>query len=170
MALGEYVSVSSQRDAERSLIARARRRIDDDPAAGLDDLTAVYRRKGASEATARAVAEELTAHDVHAAHIDAQLTLDPDDLTNPTHAAISSGISFTVGALLPLLAIWLAPAAFRVSVTFVAVLLALALTGSASATIGGAGRTRAVLRMVVGGAVAMAISFAIGNLLGVSGI
>ncbi|MEP7765186.1 VIT family protein [Sanguibacter sp. 25GB23B1] len=170
MALGEYVSVSSQRDAERSLIARERRRLDEDPAAELDQLAEIYRRKGISEATARTVAEELTEHDVYAAHIDAQLGLDPDDLTNPWHAAISSGIAFTLGALLPLLAVWLAPAESRIPVTFVAVLLALALTGSGSAALGGARRSRAVLRIVVGGAIAMAVSFAIGHLLGVSGI
>ena len=170
MALGEYVSVSSQRDAERSLIARERLRLEEDPAAELDQLAEIYRRKGISEATARSVAEELTAHDVYAAHIDAQLGLDPDDLTNPTHAAISSGVSFTLGALLPLAAVWLAPAGSRIVVTFVAVLLALALTGSGSAALGGAGRVRAVVRIVVGGAFAMAISFAIGHLLGVSGI
>lgn len=166
MALGEYVSVSSQRDAERALIARERRLLDEDPDGELEQLADFYRAKGLSPATARTVAAELTAHDVYAAHIDAQLRLDPDDLTNPTHAAISSGISFTLGALLPLVAVLLAPAALRVPVTFVAVLAALTLTGSGSAALGGARRTRAVLRIVVGGALAMLISFGIGSLVG----
>lgn len=170
MALGEYVSVSSQRDAERALIARERRELEDDPDGELAELAAIYRAKGLSEVTARAVAAELTAHDPIAAHLDAELHLDPDELTNPMHAAVSSGISFTVGAILPLLAISLAPASVRIPVTFVAVLLALALTGRISATLGGAGHTRAVLRIVLGGAVAMAVTFAVGRLLGVSGL
>lgn len=170
MALGEYVSVSSQRDAERSLIEHERRKLEQDPDAELAQLTAIYQSKGMSAATARTVAVELTARDAHAAHIDAHFGLDPDDLTNPTHAAISSGVAFTLGAILPILAIWLAPAAIRIPVTFVAVLLALAGTGSASAALGGAGHRRAVSRIVLGGAAAMLITFAVGRLLGVSGI
>ena len=168
MSLGEYVSVSSQRDAERSLIERERRLLDEDPEAELVQLAGIYQAKGMSAATARAVAEELSAHDVYAAHIDAQLGLDPDDLTNPSHAAISSGVSFTAGALLPILAIWLAPGTIRIPVTFVVVLLALAGTGSMSAALGGAGHLRAILRIVLGGAAAMIITYAIGRLLGVS--
>jgi VIT1/CCC1 family predicted Fe2+/Mn2+ transporter len=170
MALGEYVSVSSQRDAERSLIEREKRKLEEDPEAELEQLAEIYRAKGMSAATAHTVAVELTEHDVYAAHIDAQLGLDPDDLTNPSHAAISSGIAFTLGAILPILAIWLAPAAVRIPVTFVAVLLALAGTGSASAALGGAGHARAVSRIVVGGAAAMIITYAVGRLMGVSGI
>lgn len=170
MALGEYVSVSSQRDAERSLIERERRKLEEDPEAELEQLAEIYRAKGMSAATARNVAVELTAHDVYAAHIDAQLGLDPNDLTNPGHAAISSGVAFTLGAILPILAIWLAPDGIRIPVTFVAVLLALAGTGSASAALGGAGHGRAMLRIVLGGAAAMIITFAVGRLLGVSGI
>jgi vacuolar iron transporter family protein len=170
MALGEYVSVSSQRDAERSLIERERRKLEEDPEAELEQLAEIYRAKGMSAATAHTVAVELTEHDVYAAHIDAQLGLDPDDLTNPTHAAISSGIAFTLGAILPILAIWLAPDAVRIPVTFAAVLVALAGTGSASAALGGAGHLRAVSRIVLGGAAAMIITYAVGRLLGVSGI
>ena len=168
MALGEYVSVSSQRDAERSLIERERRRLEEDPEAELVQLAGIYQAKGMSATTARAVAEELSAHDVYAAHIDAQLGLDPDDLTNPSHAAISSGVAFTTGAVLPILAVWLAPDTIRIPVTFVVVLLALAGTGSLSAALGGAGHLRAVLRIVLGGAAAMIITYAVGRLLGVS--
>jgi VIT1/CCC1 family predicted Fe2+/Mn2+ transporter len=170
MALGEYVSVSSQRDAEQALIARERRELAEDPEGELEELAGLYRARGLSEATALAVATELTAIDPFAAHVEAELGLDPDDLTNPWHAAISSGISFTAGAILPLLAILLAPAGARIAVTFVAVVLALAITGSVSARLGGAGRRRAVARLVVGGAIAMAVTFGVGRLLGVSGI
>ena len=170
MALGEFVSVSSQRDAERSLITGERRRLEQDPGAELNQLTAHYRAKGMSETTARTVAVELTAHDPHRAHVDAHFRLDPDNLTNPIHAAISSGLSFTFGASVPIAAIWLAPPAIRIAVTFVAVLLALAVTGGVSARLGGAGPLRAILRIVVGGALAMLVTFGVGRLLGVSGI
>ncbi len=168
MALGEYVSVSSQRDAERALIERERRELEEDPEGELEELAGLYRSKGISAATARQVAVELTEHDPYAAHLEAELGLDPDDLTNPTHAAVSSGIAFTAGAVLPLAAIGLAPAEIRIAVTFVAVLVALVLTGSLSARLGGAARGRAVVRLTVGGALAMAVTFGIGRLLGVA--
>ena len=112
------------------------------------------------------MAEELTAHDAFAAHIDIELGIDPHELTNPWHAAFSSAVAFTVGALLPLLTILLLPASTRIPVTFVAVLLALALTGLVSARLGGADARRAVSRVVIGGAVAMAVTFLIGHLFG----
>ncbi|UGT53853.1 VIT1/CCC1 transporter family protein [Nocardia asteroides] len=164
MAAGEYVSVSTQRDSEKALLAKERRELTDFPDYELAELTEIYEAKGLSPATARQVAEELTAHDAFTAHAEAELKLDPDELTNPWAAAGSSAIAFTCGALLPLLAIVLPPAQWRVPVTFVAVLVALALTGSLSARLGGSRRGRAVLRVVVGGALAMAITYAIGTL------
>ena len=166
MALGEYVSVSTQRDTEMALLDKERRELVEQPDTELAELAAIYRGKGLSPETARTVAEELTAHDAFAAHIDVELGIDPDELTNPWQAAISSAIAFTVGALLPLLTILLLPAAIRVPVTFVAVLIALALTGLLSARLGGADATRATRRVVIGGALAMAITFAIGHLVG----
>ena len=112
------------------------------------------------------MAVELTEHDAFAAHIDIELGIDPDELTNPWHAAISSAISFTVGALLPLLTILLLPPSTRIPVTFVAVLIALALTGWVSARLGGADPRRAIGRVVFGGAVAMGVTWAIGHLFG----
>jgi VIT1/CCC1 family predicted Fe2+/Mn2+ transporter len=138
MALGEHVSVSSQRDGEKSLLARDRRELREMPATELDELAAIYEANGVSPRTAAQVAAELTAHDALAAHVDAELRLDPDDLTNPLQAAVASAASFTVGSLLPLLAIWLPPATFRPPVTFVAVLIALGLAGALSARIEGA--------------------------------
>ncbi|MEV0080885.1 VIT family protein [Nocardia neocaledoniensis] len=164
MAAGEYVSVSTQRDSEKALLAKERRELADFPDYELAELTEIYEAKGLSPATARQVAEELTAHDAFTAHAEAELKLDPDELTNPWAAAGSSAIAFTCGALLPLLAIVLPPAQWRVPVTFVAVVVALALTGSLSARLGGSRRGRAVLRVVVGGALAMAITYAIGTL------
>ena len=104
------------------------------------------------------------------AHLDAELGLDAEDLTNPWHAAIASALAFTVGAALPLLAVVLASPSSRIVVTFAAVLVALVVTGSVSARLGGARRLRAVTRLVVGGALAMAATFGIGALLGASGI
>ena len=166
MALGEYVSVSSQRDTERALLETERRELADDPAAELAELADIYRSKGLSTQTARLVAEELTAKDAFAAHVDAELNLDPDALTNPWHAAFASAVAFTLGALLPLIAIVLAPAGVRVPATFVVVVLALAITGSVSATFGKASRAKAVARIVLGGALAMVVTFGIGAVLG----
>ena len=166
MALGEYVSVSSQRDSERATLDKERQELVDDPETELEELVGIYRTKGLTPATARLVAEELTAHDAFAAHVDAELGINPDELTNPWHAAISSALSFTLGALLPLLAIVLASPAMRVPLTFALVIVALAITGSISARLGGAARGRAVARLVIGGALAMAVTYAIGALLG----
>jgi VIT1/CCC1 family predicted Fe2+/Mn2+ transporter len=166
MALGEYVSVSSQRDTERTLLAKERRELADDPEGELEELVQIYVSKGLSAATARQVANEFTAADPFSAHVEAELGIDPEALTNPWHAAFSSAISFTVGALLPVLAIVLPTPSARVPITFVVVLLALALTGSVSATLGGSGRRTAVTRVVIGGALAMIVTYAVGQLVG----
>lgn len=170
MAVGEYVSVSTQRDSERALLAKERRELREEPEYELAELADIYRAKGLSEATARKVAEELTAHDAFTAHAEAELGLNPRELTSPWQAAFSSAVSFTLGALLPLLAILLPPTTARIPVTFAAVLVALAVTGSISARLGGSERGRAVLRVVVGGALAMAVTYGIGQLAGVAGI
>jgi len=170
MALGEYVSVSSQRDTERALIAKEKRELRELPEEELEELVGLYRAKGLSEPTARRVAEELTAHDALAAHLDAELNIDQDDVVSPWYAAFASAIAFTLGAVLPMAAILLPPAGWRVPVTFVAVLVALAATGAVAAHIGGASRWRAVIRTVIGGALALAATFGIGSLLGTSGI
>ena len=168
MALGEYVSVSSQRDTERALLEKERGELADFPDQELDELTALYEAKGLSAPTARLVAEELTATDAFTAHADAELHIDPDDLTNPWHAAGASAIAFTVGSLLPLAAILLPPPGARVAVTFVVVVLALALTGFLSTRLGGARPRRAVARLVGGGALAMAVTYGIGAMVGVA--
>ena len=170
MALGEYVSVSSQRDSERALIAKEREELRTMPREELAELTALYRERGLSEATAQKVAEELTAHDALSAHLEVELGIDQDDLVNPWHAALSSAVAFTLGALLPLLAILLPPPEWRIPVTFAAVLLALAATGAVGAVIGGSAPVRASLRLIVGGALALLATWLIGTLLGTTGI
>nr|BFE57493.1 VIT family protein [Dactylosporangium thailandense] len=166
MALGEYVSVSTQRDSERSLLATERRELEQYPEEEFEELTALYRAKGLTESTARLVAQELTANDAFAAHAEAELHIDPEALTSPWQAAAASAVSFTAGALLPLLAMLLPPAETRIPITVVAVILALAATGAVSARLGSAGVGRAVARLVVGGALAMAVTFGIGQLVG----
>lgn len=170
MALGEYVSVSSQSDSEKALIAKERAELRDMPAEELDELTALYRAKGLSESTATQVAIELTEHDALAAHLSTELNIDQDDVVSPWHAAAASAAAFTIGAILPMLAILLPPADWRIPVTFVAVLMALAVTGTLSATIGGSSRLRATLRVVIGGALALAATYGVGVLLGASGV
>lgn len=166
MALGEYVSVSTQRDTELALLAKERRELAEEPEAEFNELVGLYQAKGLSPDTARTVATELTERDAFAAHIDIELGIDPDGLTNPWHAAISSAVSFTVGALLPMLAILLTPPSARIPITFVAVLIALGITGWVSARLGGADPVRATQRVVIGGALAMAVTYAIGRLVG----
>jgi len=166
MALGEYVSVSSQRDSETALLAKERRELEEMPEEELAELAAIYESKGLSPATALTVAQELTAHDALAAHLDAELKLDPDDIPSPWRAAGASAVAFTLGALLPLLAILLPTPEWRVPVTFVGVLVALALTGLISSRIGGSSGRRAVLRVLIGGALGLAATYAIGHAFG----
>ncbi|QKT07314.1 VIT family protein [Gordonia sp. X0973] len=166
MALGEYVSVSTQRDTEKALLDKERGELRDMPEEEFSELVAIYEAKGLSGETARQVAVELTEHDAFAAHAEAELGIDPEELTNPWQAAISSAVSFTVGALLPLLAIVLLPANLRIPLTFVIVCVALALTGWISAVVGKADVPKAVLRVTAGGAIAMAVTYGIGLLVG----
>jgi VIT1/CCC1 family predicted Fe2+/Mn2+ transporter len=170
MALGEYVSVSSQRDSERSLVEAERTALAGDPDGSRDDLARAYEARGISPATARRVAEELTARDALDARLRAKHNIDLDDVVNPWHAALASAVSFLVGAVLPMLAILLPPEPARVPVTFLATLAALALTGTVAAWIGGSSRARAAVRVVVGGALALAATFLVGSLLGTTGV
>ena len=170
MALGEYVSVSSQRDSERALIARETAELRDMPEEEFEELVSLYRARGLTDQTARQVATELTDHDALAAHLEVELHIDQDDLVSPWQAALSSAVAFTLGALLPLLAILLPPPGLRVPITFFAVLVALAVTGWVSAALGGANRGLAVIRLIVGGSLALATTWLIGSLLGTTGL
>ena len=170
MALGEFVSVSSQRDSEASLIRRERQELEDNPEAELLELAELYQQRGLSAATAAAVARELTEHDAVAAHLEAELGINELELTNPWHAAISSALSFLAGSALPMIAILLGPEHLRIPLTFAASLLALGLTGGIGAYLGQSPILRPVMRVMGGGALALAISWGIGTALGVSGI
>lgn len=166
MALGEYISVSSQRDSERSQLDLEARELRESPEAELEELAGLYEAKGLSPDTARLVAHELTARDPLAAHADIELGIDPDDLTSPWQAAVASAVAFTLGAALPLAAIMLAPESGRVLSTVVIVLIALAIAGVISARLGHSSMRLAVTRVVVGGAAGLAVTYAIGRLFG----
>ncbi|WP_333733990.1 VIT1/CCC1 transporter family protein, partial [Streptomyces sp. IBSBF 3010] len=166
MAAGEYVSVSTQRDSEKAALATEKRELQETPEAELAELTGLLEGKGLSREVAHEAAVQLTERDALRAHAEVELGIDPDDLTNPWHAAGASFLAFTVGALLPLLAIVLPPATARVPVTVLSVLAVLAVTGWWSARLGEAAPGRAVLRNMGGGAVAMAVTYAAGHLLG----
>lgn len=167
MAAGEYVSVSSSRDTEKALLKKEREELRDNPDEELEELADIYEKKGLSKQTAMTVAKELTKHDAYAAHVDAELGIDPNNLTNPWHAAFASAASFIVGASIPLIAIILPPAEYRVPIAFVAVVCALWITGTLSAKAGDAEVAPAVKRVVFGGIFAMAVTYAVGKLFGV---
>lgn len=170
MAAGEYVSVSSSRDTEKALLKNERFEIENHPKEELEELASIYIHKGLSKQTAEIVAKELTAHDAVAAHFDAELKIDPDNLINPWHAAWASALSFLLGASIPLISIILPPVSLRVPFAFVAVVIALILTGTISAKVGNANVSRAVLRVVTGGILAMIVTYGIGRLFGLSGL
>lgn len=166
MALGEYVSVSSQRDSERALVDKEREELARMPAQELEELITLYQARGLSRTTATTVARELTAKDALRAHLEIELGIDPDALVSPSVAAAWSAVSFVVGGLLPVLAIVLSPDALRVPITFIAVLIALGITGALGARMGGAPPVRAAARVISGGAAGLLLTFVIGRLFG----
>lgn len=168
MGAGEYVSVSTQRDSEKSLLHLEAIELEQMPRTEEGELAKMYEEKGLTAETARQVARELTEHDALRAHADVEFGIDPDNLTNPWHAAWASMLAFTVGALLPLLVVAFVPDGLRVLVTVLSVAAALALTGFVSARIGLSPRVPAMVRNVGGGLLAMGVTYLIGMLAGTS--
>jgi VIT1/CCC1 family predicted Fe2+/Mn2+ transporter len=166
MAAGEYVSVSSQRDAEEADIRLEERELRSDPTGELDELTAIYEERGLPRALAGEVALTLSQSGALAAHLRDELGLDEQRLARPLQAAWASALSFSVGAALPLLAAVLAPETLRAAVVVAVTLIALALLGDLGARLGGAPRARATVRVVVWGALALALTASIGALMG----
>lgn len=167
MAVGEYVSVSSQRDTEKALLDKERYELEHEAELELEELTTIYEGKGLARSTAEQVARELTAHDAFAAHVHAELGIDPNALTNPWHASFASAVSYAVGGVIPLLAILYPSEPFRISATFVSVFVALVITGVISARFSGAPVMRTIFRVVLGGILAMVVTFFAGRLFGV---
>ena len=168
MAAGEYVSVSSQRDAEKAYIAKEKMELQDNPEAEMLELVEYYERKGLKPTTAKTVAKELTDHDVLAAHLEAEYGLQESDLINPMHAAWASAISFVCGGMIPITAVLLPHENIKVPVTFISVIFALCITGYVSAKLSDADVRKAIRRVVIGGIFAMAITYIIGRIFGVT--
>lgn len=167
MASGEYVSVSSQRDAERADLVREQGELDKDPDGEMAELAGIYEARGISPALAKRVAQELTAGDVLAAHARDELGLAEDDLARPVQAAVASAVSFSVGAILPLLAVM--PdygSAARIWAVIIVTLIGLVVLGAAGAVLGRAPKVRASLRVVLWGAAAMLVTSLIGLAVG----
>ena len=168
MAVGEYVSVSSQRDAERADVEREKRELTGQPQAELQELTSIYEKRGLDKDLAMKVAEQLSAHDRLGAHMLDELRIDQTSLARPMQAAWISATSFASFALVPIFAVLVAPAALRIFVVAAISLVCLAVLGAFGGYLGGAPLGRASLRVTLGGALAMAVTAVIGKILGVS--
>lgn len=166
MALGEYVSVSSQRDAEQSDIAKEKWELETMPEHELDELTAIYANKGLPQALAREVAVELTKKDALGIHLAEELGISEHTLAKPMQAAVGSASAFTIGAAIPLITAAVASETTRMTATVVVVAIGLAGLGFAGARFGRASSTKPTIRVVVGGLAAMAITIGVGNLFG----
>ncbi|MGH7218130.1 MAG: VIT1/CCC1 transporter family protein [Candidatus Microsaccharimonas sp.] len=166
MAAGEFVSVSSQRDSERAFLRGRRDHISKNHDSIAEELVEIYQAKGFTKKTAQQAAEELKEKGLLSRELEKESGIDPSDVSNPWSAAIASAISFIAGALIPLVAITFTSDELRVWATVGAVLLSLVLTGTLSARAGQANQFRAALRVVVWGIGAMAITYAIGLLVG----
>lgn len=162
MAAGEYISVSTQRDTERAQLERARQALADNPEGELATLAETFGEQGVDEHLAYTVATQLSERDALGAHAHFRFGIDAQVLTNPWHAAFASMISFALGAIIPLCAIVLSPPTYALWITAIAVCIALAITGSVSAYLGGAPVLRATIRNLIGGNLAMGVTYWIG--------
>jgi len=166
MALGEYVSVSSQRDSEQSDIAKEKWELEHTPDIELAELAGIYRKKGLPQALAQEVAVELTKHDALKTHLAEELGIHEATRARPMQASVGSAGSFAVGAAIPLIAVSLFTEAMRFTGTIAVVVLTLVALGVSSSKYGGAKPARPVLRVVVGGLIAIAVTMAVGKLFG----
>jgi VIT1/CCC1 family predicted Fe2+/Mn2+ transporter len=168
MALGEYVSVSSQRDAEDANIAKEKWELANVPEHELEELTAIYVHKGLSPELARQVAEEFTAGDALKIHLAEELGISEHSRAQPIEAMVGSAAAFAVGAAVPLVAIAVSSTSNRIVVTIAIVVVALLGLGAAGARAGGAHPVRPIVRVVLGGLVAIGLTMAVGKLFGTS--
>lgn len=166
MAAGEYVSVSSQADTESADLARERRELAEQPEAELEELTQIYVARGVDPGLARQVAEQMTKKDAFAAHARDELGLSDHVVARPVQAALTSALTFTVGAAVPLAIAFLAPPTSTAIIVSAGSLLCLAGLGAIGAWIGGAAIAKPTLRVTFWGAFAMAATAAIGALVG----
>ena len=168
MAVGEYVSVSSQRDAEQADIGLEKRELKTEPRAELDELAMIYVKRGLEKDVAIKVAEQLSAHDRLGAHMRDELGIDQTSLARPMQAAWISAASFALFAVVPIAALLVAPITLRIPVIAAFSLASLAALGAFGGHLGGAPIGRAALRVTLGGTLAMIVTALIGRILGVS--
>jgi vacuolar iron transporter family protein len=168
MAVGEYSSVSSQRDAELADLLLERQELETSPRSELVELQGIYVRRGLDPDLAHRVAEQLTAYDALGSHARDELGLDPGALARPVQAAVTSALSFSIGALVPLLCVVLFGRALRVPACIVVTMIGLGALGAVGAGLGNASRAKGARRVLIGGAVAMAVSFVLGHVVGAS--
>jgi VIT1/CCC1 family predicted Fe2+/Mn2+ transporter len=168
MAAGEYVSVSSQRDAEKADIEIEKRELAGEPLAELRELAMIYVKRGLDKELAMKVAEQLSAHDRLGAHVRDELGIDPTSLSRPFQAAWISAVSFATFALVPIAVLGVAPVAWRIPAIAAVSLASLAVLGAFGAHLGGAPLGRAALRVTLGGALAMTATAGIGRILGIA--
>jgi VIT1/CCC1 family predicted Fe2+/Mn2+ transporter len=166
MAAGEFVSVSSQRDSERADLRLEERELREDPEGELGELTRIYERRGVPSELARQVAVALMTRDALGAHARDELGLEPERRARPLQAAWASALSFSAGAMLPVVAVAVMPSAVRVVVCVAVTVLALGVLGVLGARLGGADQRRATVRVVGWGVLAMAVTAGIGALVG----
>ena len=166
MAAGEYVSVSSQRDAERADVRMEARELRRDPPGELRELAGIYEQRGLPPLLAQQVATALSRGGALRAHARDELGLDEARRARPFQAAWTSALSFSAGAALPLLAVAVTPASARVGATVIVTLLGLGALGEVGARLGGAPPGRAIVRVLAWGAAAMAVTAGIGALVG----
>lgn len=166
MAVGEYVSVSSQKDSEREDIAIEQRSLQANPEQELEELAHIYVHRGLEPGLAKKVARQLHDHDATAAHLRDELGIDQEDLANPVEAAAASAVSFSIGAIVPILGALVASNKMSVWLIVIFSLIALAISGAIGAYIGGGHKVRAAARVFLGGGAAMALTAFIGHLVG----
>src|SRR3984885_8741025 len=166
MAAGEYVSVSSQSDSEQADLARERKELSESPEFELDELAEIYVKRGVDRDLARQVARQLMAKDALSAHAHDELGISEITTARPVQAALTSAVSFSVGAAMPLLMVVVSPTAALVPIVFAASLGFLAVLGAIGAKAGGANILRATARVTFWGALAMAVTAGIGKLFG----
>ncbi|MBM3917773.1 MAG: VIT family protein [Sphingomonadales bacterium] len=168
MAAGEYVSVSSQTDTEKADIERERQELEEMPEEEWQILAQIYEQRGLKKETALLVAQELTAHDALGAHVRDELGINEISQANPIQAALASGAAFSVGGIMPLLVVLIAPIKGMEFWLYGFTIIALILLGATAAKTGGSNIFKAILRITIWGSIAMALSAGVGSLFGVT--
>ncbi|MGZ3417529.1 MAG: VIT1/CCC1 transporter family protein [Polyangiales bacterium] len=170
MAAGEYVSVSSQRDAEQADIELEKRELATDPKGELEELVAIYRARGLDEELARKVATQLSTRQKLETHMRDELGLEEKMLARPFQAALVSAASFATLAAVPIVTLLVVPSRILIPALAIVSLASLGLLGALGGRLGGAPMGKAAMRVLLGGGAAMAISALVGRVLGVAGL